>query len=230
MTLKERTAWRERRFEENYRELAEISETHGVDQMVLLNKLLGRYTLDDPRGALQMNISGLTYEAFDCFIFGSFQATIMVCGGIVERVLKLERTSVMTLPEAQSWLDSHQHDTLGKLLKEDWTGTRIDSETLNWVSQVKSARDDRIHANMERQQPAEAALGGPLRGRDFRGNRYYIEPFRGDAKGSVMATVKILDRLYHNSCLAADRTACRQTGSPAGVAGLVAGGGGQGGA
>ena len=95
MSLRDRIAWCEGWFEENYQELDGLPESHHVDQLAFIGVLQPNQDRNDPRFALAMSIIGLIDEAFDTFTFGLFQASIMVCGGVVERIINFECTSVM---------------------------------------------------------------------------------------------------------------------------------------
>ncbi len=107
-------------------------------------------------------------------------------------MLKLEYLEInQQFPTDKNW-------TLGKLIYElDWKGTRITTEILDYLKQIKEPRDDRAHAILEQLNPFLANQGGYNRKlKKIENNTYMIEPYHGDANIAIKAIFTILDVLY----------------------------------
>lgn len=187
----ERFKWREKQYINNIKDLAEITQSTGLNPLESFPCLYAPNS-SNKLDSLQFSILLLSYEATSCYVFGLFQSCIITCGALVERILKLEYLKKNPqLPTNGEW-------TLGKLIyKLNWSDTRINSGILDSAEQIKSSRNDRIHANSEQSDPLLTSMGGENRGIEFLdANKYLIEPFRGDARKAIEHTFKILRHLY----------------------------------
>jgi hypothetical protein len=183
--------WRKSRQIYNLKELAEITQSNGVQPISSFPRLFIPSS-DNPLDALRYSILMLSHEATECFVFGEFQSCILTCGAIVERILKLEYLDKNhQMPDSKEW-------TFGKCLyKLNWTGTKITQEIQDLAKQIIDPRNSRAHALLEHSDPQLSIIGGPERGIEIvDSNKHLIEPYRGDAKLLIEVTFKILARLY----------------------------------
>ena len=183
--------WRKPRQIFNLRELAEITQSHGVNPVSAYPSLFVPNS-DNPIGALKYSILLLSHEASECFVFGEFQSCVLTCGGIIERVLKLEYLEKYhKMPDDREW-------TLGRCLyKLNWSGTRITQEIIELGKKILDPRNSRAHALLEHSAPHLSIMGGQERGIEVLSSGHYlIEPYRGDARILIDTTFKILTLLY----------------------------------
>jgi len=183
--------WRKPRLIFNLRELAEITQSHGVNPIAAFPSLFVPSS-DNPLGALKYSILMLSHEASECYVLGEFQSCVLVCGAIIERVLKLEYLEKnQKMPDDREW-------TLGRCLyKLNWSGTKITQEIIELGKQILDPRNSRAHALLEHSDPQLSITGGQERGIEVLSSGHYlIEPYRGDAKMLIETTFKILALLY----------------------------------
>jgi hypothetical protein len=183
--------WRKSRQIFNLKELAEITQSHGVNPISAFPSLFVPSS-DNPIGALKYSILMLSHEASECYVLGEFQSCILTCGAIIERVLKLEYLEKnQKMPDEREW-------TLGRCLyKLNWSGTRITQEIIELGKQILDPRNSRAHALLEHSDPQLSIFGGQERGIEVLSSGHYlIEPYRGDAKMLIETTFKILALLY----------------------------------
>ena len=186
----QRFGWRKEHYISNFLELAEITNNRSLVPLdsyrYLFTPHSGEY-LD----SLSYSILLLTYEATICFTYGIFQSCIITCGAVAERILRFEYIKVNEkLPDDSDW-------TLGRLIyKLDWSNTRITERILDSAKLIKKSRNDRIHANLEKEDPESAIHGGNRGITIIDQSKYLIEPYKADAKLSIESVFKILDILY----------------------------------
>lgn len=183
--------WRKSRQMFNLRELAEITQSYGVNPISAFPSLFVPSS-DNPLGALRYSILILSHEASECYVFGEFQSCVLTCGAIIERVLKLEYLEMNhKMPDDREW-------TLGRCLyKLHWSGTRITQEIIELGKKILDPRNSRAHALLEHSDPQLSIMGGQERGIEVLSSGHYlIEPYRGDAKMVIEITFKILVLLY----------------------------------
>ncbi|MCB0020915.1 MAG: hypothetical protein KDE09_24135 [Anaerolineales bacterium] len=146
--------------------------------------------------ALANSIVFLSAEAMQAFVQGYFQACVLTCGAVLERVLKLEYRRIHgSLPGG--------HWTLGRCIHQlDWRDTAITTNHLNLISEFLGPRNSRAHALLEHDNPEEANMGGQNRGVEILSEQHYtIEPFRGDAWQGMLALYPILADIYGDPAL-----------------------------
>lgn len=184
-----RFSWRKARQIYNLRELSEFAQSGGADALGAFPGLVGSLCSADPKDALRWSILRLWWEAAECYIFGEFEACILVCGSVVERSLKLEyETKRGPLPPHTKW-------TLGICITK--CKGIVTPEVLEFAQQMLEPRNSRTHALLEHSYPQLSILGGNERGVELLSpSKYLIEPYRGDAKKVIELTFKILSSLY----------------------------------
>ncbi len=183
--------WRKARQIYNLRDIANFTQlngVHSIDSFPCLFTPNG----DSPRDALRYSILLLAYEATECYVFGEFQSCMLVCGALVERILKLEYLEKNPqMPQKGEW-------TLGRCIYQlNWERTRITPEILALAKQMLDPRNSRAHALLEHSNPQLSIMGGNERGIEILDSEHYlIEPYRCEAKLLVGLTFKILAMLY----------------------------------
>ena len=183
--------WRKSRQIFNLKELAKITQSHGVNPISAFPSLFVPSS-DNPLGALKYSILLLSHEASECYVFGEFQSCVLTCGAIIERILKLEYLEKnQKMPDDREW-------TLGRCLyKLNWSGTRITQEIVELGKQILDPRNSRAHALLEHSDPQLSIMGGQERGIEVLSSGHcLIEPYRGEAKMLIETTFKILALLY----------------------------------
>ena len=183
-----RFAWRKQRQIQNLKELAEFPNTSGASAMDDFPGLreMGKRDFKD---ALKRSILYLWLEAVECYIFGDYQACILVCGATIERCLKLEYETVNgIIPSKENW-------TLGKIIKK--CDKVVKSELLIYAREMLEPRNSRAHALLEHADPVLSIIGGKDRGiQIINPYAHVIEPYRGEAKKTIELAYKILKGLY----------------------------------
>jgi hypothetical protein len=185
----ERFGWRKARQIDNLKELSELADSGGANSLRAFPGLRGSACSDDPLDALRWSILLLWCEATECFIFGEFQSSILVCGAVVERSLKLTyEVTKGALPAKARW-------TLGKCIHE--CEGIVSQDVLDAARSMLEPRNSRAHALLEHSNPQLAISGGEERGIEILSSRHYlVEPYRGEAKDVIVATYNILQRLF----------------------------------
>lgn len=185
----ERFSWRKARQVANLKELSEVAHSGGAPSLKAFPGLRGSGCSDDPKDALRWSIILLWCEATECFIFGEFQSSMLVCGAVAERCLKLK------YEETQGPLPANSHWTLGRCVHE--CQGILSQDVIDVARSMLEPRNNRAHALLEHSNPQMAISGGEARGIEILGSRHYlIEPYRGEAKEVIIATYKILQRLF----------------------------------
>jgi hypothetical protein len=186
----QRFGWHQEDYISNFKQLAEITNKKSLNPLDSFRCLFTPFT-QSHLDSISYSILLLTYEATICYTYGIFQSCIIVCGAILERILRFEYLKENhEMPDSNDW-------TLGRLIyKLNWTNTKVTNKILELAKIVKKNRDDRSHANLEQNNPDFASYGGN-RGITFiDSTKYLIEPYRGEAKLSIESLFKILDCLY----------------------------------
>ncbi len=184
----ERFEWRKNRQIENLKELSEIAQSGGAESLQVFSKIIGNRASDNPKDALRWSILYMWFEATECYVYGEFQASILVCGAVVERCLKLEYEIANGVLPKGKW-------TLGKCKNE--CKNIVSKSVIDFVDIILDPRNDRAHALLEHDNPQLSISGGNNRGIEVLSSGHYlIEPFRGDAKIVIEATYKILKELH----------------------------------
>jgi hypothetical protein len=173
----------------NLKELSEVAQSGGAGALKAFPGLRRPLSNDDFKDALRWSILLLWCEAAECFIFGEFQSCILTCGAVVERCLKLQYEEVNgPIPRNKQW-------TLDTCITKCKGIVSLDVFEL--ARSLSKQRHSRAHALLEHSDPELAISGGP--GRDIErlsSQHYLIEPYHGDAKNVIVATYKILAKLY----------------------------------
>ena len=94
--------------------------------------------------ALQQSVSTLWSEASWCYVYGQFRACIALMAALLEATLKLQF-------EQRSIEYDRERTTLGKCV--DKASTFLPAEIVEAAERVNHARNDVVHANIERTRP-----------------------------------------------------------------------------
>lgn len=187
---KGRFDWRYEHNLERMNELQSITGNTGGSNTLYAYPQL-KYTSVDAsqEDALLVSLFNAWCEVCECYIFGEFQAVILLCRTIAERSLKLEYIKANgNLPVGQKWM-------LGKLITE--CNGIVNQTVLNLAEDLKTPGNDRAHALLEISNPQVSISGGENRGITITSERtYLIEPYKGDSVIAIEKAHLILKELY----------------------------------
>jgi len=139
---------------------------------------------NNPIISLKYSILILWHEVIYAYGYGLSQISIIGCRAVTERTLHVV-----------------YHSTTGKILTRGPLGTviqacrevKVDGEIIRLAEEVGKYGNDRAHANLERQNPTLANLGGKSRGVEFLdSSKYVVHPYKGEAKQAIFITKEIL--------------------------------------
>jgi hypothetical protein len=185
----ERFSWRRSRQIANLQEMLTATQLGVISPLEVFPKLRCQLVTDDPKDALAWSIVMLWMEATECYILGEFQSCILVCGAVVERCLNLQYQL------ARGFTLLGDKWTLGNWIKR--CGGIVSPQVLEWAGEILRLRNSQAHAKLELAEPQSAIMGSRERGIDVRSPHHYlIEPYRGDAKKSIVDAYKILAELF----------------------------------
>jgi len=138
---------------------------------------------DSAYEALLVSLYYAWNEVSECFIYGQYQAVIVLCRSIAERCLKLQFIKVTGgLPAGRM---------LGNLIQQG-TGI-IDQNILDLASLLGPPGNDRAHGLLETAEPEVAIRGGKERGVEVLSpSTYLIFPYRGEAEHAIERAHQIL--------------------------------------
>jgi hypothetical protein len=185
--------WRLERWRANLTELLDLTSADSLNPFESLPDLIPVLEAGSQVDALAWSILLLWLEAANSYVLGQFQASILSSGAVVERILKLEYMKINgELPQGM-W-------TLGKCIYDlDFVKTKITEEILGIAKECLDPRNDRSHALLEHENPDASMLGGQRGIHVISNNRYLIEPYRGEARGILVNTWRILNLLFAGS-------------------------------
>jgi hypothetical protein len=184
-----RYSWRLQSNLERMTRLNELAGNTGGPNTITAYTQLKYTTVDNtPEDALLISLFNAWCEVCDCFIFGDFQAVILLCRSIAERSLKLEYIkSQGSIPTGQRWM-------LGRLVTE--CAGIVSQNVIDLVTDLKEPGNDRAHALLEITNPQRAIFGGNRGITVTSSSTYIIEPYRGDAEIAINKAHQILEELY----------------------------------
>jgi len=139
---------------------------------------------NDPISSLKYSILILWHEVIYAYGHGLSQISIIGCRAVTERTLHVVYHSKTgeILPRGP----------LGKVITA-CREVEVDGKIIRLAEEVGKYGNDRAHANLERQKPSLANLGGKSRGIEFLdSSKYVIHPYKGEAKQAILTTKKIL--------------------------------------
>lgn len=141
--------------------------------------------------ALAFSIDRLWGEAVKSFIFSIFEGTILICGSIVERTLKLAYgLSKENEYEFRDW-------SLNDLIIN--CHEIVNPEILEKARRVSALRNDRIHAIKEIKNPQNSYYGKYPENRNSQAKySFHTFPFRGEARDVIQLTEDILIFVIYN--------------------------------
>ncbi len=138
----------------------------------------------DPISSLKYSILILWHEVIYAYGHGLSQISIIGCRAVTERILHVVYYSKTG--------DILSRGPLGLIIGE-CKKANVDDEIIRLAEEVKNYGNDRAHANLERQDPLVANLGGKSRGIEFLDStKYVIHPYKGEAKQAIFITKKLL--------------------------------------
>ena len=179
----------------------EILKACGEERIMGFYPAIGSPEGDDKKSlrlqALEQYTQSMWWDAFWCYIYGSYPACVLLAASSLEGALKYKLHLVIKDEKTIS-----KYLTLDRCIKRSMAEGILPNDKnhriTKAVSRVQRMRDALVHANRERWRP-EAALYGTPREHEVTGSprdMQIIEEYKRGARTSLVHTGRVLGYLF----------------------------------